>query len=125
MASSEQVVAQYQQQPGVEMALKVVEAVEDDAKAVASSLNSLLDSLQGALSEVTGSTVEHMRCHSETAGEVQAAAVDAASKGNRFINSCLRLNEEMKGLSVLAAQLKTLKQTVDLFEHAANRHLKP
>lgn len=84
-----------------QMALKVVEAVEDDAKAVASSLNSLLDSLQGALSEVrvpvrrirpsfrsgegaiplvlsqklqvTGSTVEHMRCHSETAGEVQAA----------------------------------------------------
>ncbi|KAI7989837.1 hypothetical protein LOK49_LG13G01150 [Camellia lanceoleosa] len=31
--------------------------------------------------------------------------LDAATKGNCYINSCLRLNEEMKGMDSLATQL--------------------
>jgi hypothetical protein len=105
------------------MAVKMVKAVEQDAAAVAGSLATLFSSLQSALSEVTGSSIEHMRCHSEAAGLLQDASIDAAAKGQRFINACLRLNEEMKAMGSLAAQLKTLRQVVDQFEYHASRSL--
>jgi hypothetical protein len=107
----------------VAMAVKMVKAVEQDAAAVAGSLATLFSSLQSALSEVTGSSIEHMRCHSEAAGLLQDASIDAAAKGQRFINACLRLNEEMKAMGSLAAQLKTLRQVVDQFEYHASRSL--
>lgn len=103
--------------------LKLGDAVEDDARAVAKSLTALLASLKSALSEVTGSSLEHMRAENEAAGQVQDVAIDAATKGNRFINSCLRLNEEMKGMNGLATQLETLKQRVDQFEYLSMRYL--
>lgn len=107
----------------IAMAVKMVKAVEEDATAVAGSLAGLFSSLQSALSEVTGSSIEHMRCHSEAAGLLQDASIDAASKGQRFINACLRLNEEMKSVGSLAAQLKILRQVVDQFEYHASRSL--
>lgn len=107
----------------IAVAVRMVKAVEDDATAVAGSLAGLFASLQSALSEVTGSSIEHMRCHSEAAGLLQDASIDAASKGQRFINACLRLNEEMKHVGSLAAQLKTLRQVVDQFEYHASRSL--
>lgn len=107
----------------METAVKMVKAVEEDAKAIAASLSQLFSSLQSALSEVTGSSIEHMRCHSEAAGLLQDASIDAASKGNKFINACLRLNEEMKSMGSLAAQLKTLRQVVDQFEYHASRSI--
>ncbi|KAJ7535424.1 hypothetical protein O6H91_12G032700 [Diphasiastrum complanatum] len=107
----------------VERTMNMLEAVENDANAVASSFTSLLSSVQSALSQVTCTSVEHMNCHCDAAGHLQDAAINAASKGNRFINSCLRLNEEMKGLESLAAQLKLLRQTVDQLENQANRML--
>ncbi|KAI5063394.1 hypothetical protein GOP47_0021941 [Adiantum capillus-veneris] len=54
-------------------------------------------------------------------GHVQEAALDAAMKGNRFINACLRLNEEMKGMTGLATQIKVLRQTVDCFDNQVAR----
>jgi len=107
----------------IAMAVKMVKVVEEDAAAVAGRLAGLFSSLQSALSEVTGSSIEHMRCHSEAAGLLQDASIDAASKGQRFINSCLRLNEEMKSIGSLATQLKTLRQVVDQFEYHASRSL--
>lgn len=107
----------------IAMAVKMVKTVEKDATAVAGSLATLFSSLQSALSEVTGSSIEHMRCHSEAAGLLQDASIDAATKGQRFINACLRLNEEMKTMGSLAAQLKTLRQVVDQFEYHASRSL--
>ncbi|XP_021300611.1 uncharacterized protein LOC110429003 isoform X2 [Herrania umbratica] len=55
--------------------------------------------------EVTSGSVDHMRCFGDAAGRLQESALDAATKGNRYINSCLRLNEEMKGIDGLASQL--------------------
>ncbi|KAI5327543.1 hypothetical protein L3X38_026939 [Prunus dulcis] len=40
------------------------------------------------------------------------SVVDSATKGNRYINSCLRLNEEMKGIDSLALQLKILRRNL-------------
>ncbi|KAI3468730.1 hypothetical protein Pfo_025393 [Paulownia fortunei] len=48
------------------------------------------------------------------------AVLDASTKGNRYINSCLRLNEEMKGMDVLATQLKILRRHVDALDTAVN-----
>ncbi|CAM6086811.1 unnamed protein product [Calypogeia fissa] len=103
--------------------LKLGDAVEDDAWAVARSLTALLASLKSALSEVTGSSLEHMHSENEAAGQLQDVAIDAATKGNRFINACLRLNEEMKGMNRVATQLESLKQRVDQFEYQSNRYL--
>ncbi|KAH7841438.1 hypothetical protein Vadar_029910 [Vaccinium darrowii] len=104
--------------------LRAIEVVERDSVAIAQSFSSLFDSLRLALSEVTGRSVEHMQCFSDAAGRVQECALDAATKGNRYINSCLRLNEEMKGIDSLAAKLKILRRNVDTLDSAANRLLR-
>ncbi|KAJ9706486.1 hypothetical protein PVL29_001803 [Vitis rotundifolia] len=85
--------------------LRALEVVERDSVAIAESFTSLFASLRLALSEVTSSSVDHMRCFSDAAGRLQESALDAATRGNRYINSCLRLNEEMKGVDGLAMQL--------------------
>ncbi|MFQ6662494.1 hypothetical protein Gotur_030314 [Gossypium turneri] len=70
--------------------LKAVEVVERDSRAIADSFSSLFASLRLALSEVTSGSVDHMRCFGDAAGRLQESALDAATKGNRYINSCLR-----------------------------------
>ncbi|KAG6550276.1 hypothetical protein Mapa_008237 [Marchantia paleacea] len=113
----------HQRDREVQLAMQMADAVEDDAHAVARSLTALLSSLKSALSEVTTSSVANMRVENEAAGQVQDAAIDAATKGNRFINACLRLNEEMKGMERVASQLEALKMKVDQVESQANRFL--
>ncbi|EOY24747.1 Uncharacterized protein TCM_016259 [Theobroma cacao] len=105
--------------------LKAVEVVERDSLAIADSFSSLFASLRMALSEVTSGSVDHMRCFGDAAGRLQESALDAATKGNRYINSCLRLNEEMKGTDALASQLKILRRNVDALDTAVNKLLRP
>ncbi|XP_043713233.1 uncharacterized protein LOC122661783 isoform X2 [Telopea speciosissima] len=69
--------------------MKAIEVVERDSMAIAESFTSLFSSLRLALSEVTSSSVDHMRCFSDAAGHLQESVLDAATKGNRYINSCL------------------------------------
>ncbi|XP_055821545.1 uncharacterized protein LOC129890057 [Solanum dulcamara] len=101
--------------------LKAIEVVERDSMAIAHSYTSLFASLRSALSEVTSTSVDHMKCFGDAAGRVQECALDAATKGNRYINSCLRLNEEMKGIDNLATQLKIIRRNVDALDSAVNR----
>uniref|UniRef100_A0A7N0U128 BLOC-1-related complex subunit 6 C-terminal helix domain-containing protein n=1 Tax=Kalanchoe fedtschenkoi TaxID=63787 RepID=A0A7N0U128_KALFE len=103
---------------------KAIEVVERDSVAIAESFTSLFASLRLALAEVSGSSVEHMQCFSDAAGRLQESALDASTRGNRYINSCLRLNEELKGADNLAAQLKYLRKTVDTLDSAVNRLLR-
>ncbi|XP_021906009.1 uncharacterized protein LOC110820737 isoform X1 [Carica papaya] len=125
--------------------LNVLGVVERDTLAIAESFSSLFDSLRLALSEVhchmilphrtlisqlvfvkvTSSSVDHMHCFGDAVGCLQESALDAATKGNRFINSCLRLNEEMKGIENLASQLKFLRSNVDALDTAITRLLRP
>ncbi|XP_058083013.1 uncharacterized protein LOC131230986 isoform X2 [Magnolia sinica] len=84
---------------------RALEVVERDSTAIAESFTSLFSSLRLALSEVTGTSIEHMHCFNDAAGRLQESALDAATKGNRYINSCLRLNQDMKGIESLAMQL--------------------
>ncbi|CAM8876841.1 unnamed protein product [Rhodiola kirilowii] len=127
--SSEGDADESEQQPALQMSsqieiFKALEIVERDSVAIAESFNSLFSSLRLALAEVSGSSVEHMQCFSDAAGRLQESAIDASTRGNRYINSCLRLNEEMKGADNLAAQLKYLRKTVDTLDSAANRLLR-
>ncbi|XP_039138161.1 uncharacterized protein LOC120275603 [Dioscorea cayenensis subsp. rotundata] len=101
--------------------MRAIEVVERDSAAIAESFNSLFSSLRLALSEVTTTSVENMQCFSDVVGRVQESALDAATKGNRYINSCLRLNEEMKGVDSLAMRLKVLKKNVDTLDVAVNQ----
>ncbi|KAF8413167.1 hypothetical protein HHK36_001143 [Tetracentron sinense] len=50
---------------------KAIEVVERDSTAIAESFTSLFSSLRLALSEVTGSSVDHMHCFSDVAGRLQ------------------------------------------------------
>ncbi|XP_075508570.1 uncharacterized protein LOC142545330 [Primulina tabacum] len=104
--------------------LKALEAVERDSAAIADSFSSLFSSLRLSLSQATSSTAEHMSCFSDAAGRVQETVLDASTKGNRYVNSCLRLNEEMKGMDTLAAQLKIVRRHVDALETAVNRNIR-
>ncbi|KAI7989327.1 hypothetical protein LOK49_LG13G00974 [Camellia lanceoleosa] len=104
--------------------LRALEVVERDSVAIADSFTSLFASLRLALSEVTSTSVDHMQCFSDAAGRLQECALDAATKGNRYINSCLRLNEEVKGMDSLATQLKILRKNVDILDSAVNRLLR-
>ncbi|CAK7335546.1 unnamed protein product [Dovyalis caffra] len=85
---------------------KALEIVERDSLAIADSFTSLFASLRFALSEATSTSVDHMQCFGDAAGRLQESVLDAATKGNRLINSCLRLNEEMKDIDTLATQLE-------------------
>ncbi|KAJ4835496.1 hypothetical protein Tsubulata_015489 [Turnera subulata] len=69
---------------------KAIEVVERDSLAIAESFSSLFSSLRLALSEVTSGSVDHMRCFGDATGRLQESVLDAATKGNRYINSCLR-----------------------------------
>ncbi|GAB2239033.1 hypothetical protein Droror1_Dr00024946 [Drosera rotundifolia] len=104
--------------------LEAIAVVERDSAAVAESFTSLFASLRSALSEVTGTSIEHIQCLSDAAGRLQESAIEAAGRGNRFINSCIRLNEEMKGVDKLAKQLKVLRKNVDTLDAAVNRLLR-
>ncbi|XP_009592481.1 uncharacterized protein [Nicotiana tomentosiformis] len=101
--------------------LKAIQIVEKDSMAIAESFTSLFASLRSTLSEVTSTSIDHMNCFGDAAGRVQECALDAATKGNRYINSCLRLNEEMKGIDNLATQLKIIRRNVDALDSAVNR----
>lgn len=103
---------------------KALEVIERDSLAIAQSYTSLFASLRLALSEVTSTSVDHIQCFSDAVGKLQESAIDAATRGNRFIHSCIRLNEEMKGIDDLAAHLKILKRNVDALDSAANRVLR-
>ncbi|XP_074362171.1 uncharacterized protein LOC141702365 [Apium graveolens] len=104
--------------------IKAIEVVERDSTAIAQSFTSLFASLRSSLSQVTGCSVDHLECFNDAAGRLQECTLDAATKGNRYINSCLRLNEEMKGMDILAAQLKTLRRNVDALDSNVNRLLR-
>ncbi|KAJ3678677.1 hypothetical protein LUZ60_002480 [Juncus effusus] len=104
--------------------VKAMETVERNSAAIAESFASLFDSLKLALSEATSTSIENMECYSEVIGRLQESALDAASKGNKYINSCLRLNEEMRGLESLAMQLNLLRKNVDSLDLAVTRLLR-
>ncbi|XP_002509808.2 uncharacterized protein LOC8287383 isoform X1 [Ricinus communis] len=103
---------------------RAVEVVERDSVAIAESFTALFASLRLALSEVTNTSLDHMQCFGDAAGRLQESVLDAATKGNRYINSCLRLNEEMKGIDTLAAQLKILRRNVDTLDTTVNKLLR-
>ncbi|XP_021845633.1 uncharacterized protein [Spinacia oleracea] len=103
---------------------KALEVVERDSLAIAQSYTALFASLRSALSEVTSTSVDHIQCFSDAAGKLQESAIDAATRGNRFIHSCIRLNDEMKGMEDLAAHLKILKRNVDALDSASSRLLR-
>ncbi|CAN6462284.1 unnamed protein product [Victoria cruziana] len=103
--------------------VKTLEELEKEAISIAQSFTSLFSSLRSDLSEVTGASLEHTRCFNDSAGRIQEAALDAATKGNHFINSCLRLNEEMGGTETLAMKLKALRRNVDTLDSTITRIL--
>ncbi|KAK1549322.1 hypothetical protein Q3G72_000123 [Acer saccharum] len=43
-----------------------------------------------SLKSATNSSVDHMHCFSDAAGHIQESVLDAATKGNQYINLCLR-----------------------------------
>ncbi|KAL5053005.1 hypothetical protein RYX36_033687 [Vicia faba] len=85
--------------------LKAIEVVERDSLAIAQSFTSVFEALRLSLSQSTDASIHHIQCFSDAAGHLQESVLDAATKGNRYINSCLKLNEEMKGVDSLASQL--------------------
>ncbi|KAL2342753.1 hypothetical protein Fmac_004038 [Flemingia macrophylla] len=103
--------------------LRAIEVVERDSLAIAQSYTSLFASLRLALSESTTTSLQHMQCFTDATGRLQESVLDAATKGNRYINSCLRLNEEMKSVDALASQLKILRKHVDALDSAVNKLL--
>ncbi|XP_058754387.1 uncharacterized protein LOC131627564 [Vicia villosa] len=85
--------------------LKAIEVVERDSFAIAQSFTSVFEALRLSLSQSTDTSYHHIQCFTDAAGHLQESVLDAATKGNRYINSCLKLNEEMKSVDSLASQL--------------------
>ncbi|CAN6168093.1 unnamed protein product [Urochloa humidicola] len=110
--------------PGAREVAAAMETVERDAAAIADSYASLFASLRVALSNVTSTSSENIECLGDVVGRLQESALEASSKGNKYINSCLRLNEEMRGLESLAMQLKILRKNVDSLDLAVNQLLR-
>ncbi|KAG8382221.1 hypothetical protein BUALT_Bualt05G0054100 [Buddleja alternifolia] len=98
-------VADPQPSPELEHDEDATVEIDDEASKTAScrSPQEIMKTLEAA----TSSTVDHMSCFSDAAGHLQECVLDASTKGNHYINSCLRLNEEMKGMGTLATQLSS------------------
>uniref|UniRef100_A0ACD5UYI6 Uncharacterized protein n=1 Tax=Avena sativa TaxID=4498 RepID=A0ACD5UYI6_AVESA len=109
--------------PDARKVAAAMEAVERDAVAIAESYASLFASLRIALSNVTTTSAENMECLGEVVGRLQESALEASSKGNKYIHSCLRLNEEMRGLESLSIQLKIMRKNIDSLDLAVDRLL--
>ncbi|XP_058735979.1 uncharacterized protein LOC131608057 [Vicia villosa] len=103
--------------------LKAIEVVERDSFAIAQSFTSVFEALRLSLSQSTDTSLHHIQCFTDAAGHLQESVLDAATKGNRYINSCLKLNEEMKSVDSLASQLKILRRHVDVLDSAVNKLL--
>ncbi|CAL5434058.1 unnamed protein product [Camellia sinensis] len=95
--------------------VRALEILERDSVAIAESFTSLFASLRLALSEATSTSVDHMHCFSDAAGRLQECALDAATKGNRYINSCLRIERgnERRGQS----RRTTVSLVLHVFSH--------
>nr|AFK47729.1 unknown [Lotus japonicus] len=100
---------------------RAIEIVERDSFAIAQSFTSLFASLRLALSQSTTTSLHHINSLTHASARLQESVLDAATKGNRYINSCLRLNEEMKNIDGLASQLKILRRHVDVLDSAVNK----
>jgi hypothetical protein len=95
--------------------LKAIEVVERDSFAIAQSFTSVFASLRLSLSQSTDTSLHHIQCFTDAAGHLQESGIhsfpflfsnnfqitylfissffsvlDAATKGNRYINSCLK-----------------------------------
>ncbi|GJP73365.1 hypothetical protein CLOP_g4090 [Closterium sp. NIES-67] len=101
--------------------LEVLNDAERSALGAADAVNSLLDALRAHLKEVTSNTVAHVELERDASKQLQGAAMEAANRGMRFINACMRMNEEMQQLPQLTAQVKELGRKVDEFESQLNR----
>ncbi|KAI3727627.1 hypothetical protein L6452_16245 [Arctium lappa] len=101
--------------------LSALETVERDSVAISNSFSSLIASLRLALTEVTGLTVDHIHCFNDAAGRLQESALDATTKGSRYINSCLRLNEETRGVKSLGMHIKILRKKIDVLDSSMNK----
>lgn len=97
--------------------------LEKDAVSVAESLNHLLASISSLMSQSSDNTFLHLECLNDAASLLHGKTLEAASKGNKFVNSCLRLNEEMKDLGETEERIRRLRQRLDQFELVANRIL--
>ncbi|KAF3448572.1 hypothetical protein FNV43_RR09285 [Rhamnella rubrinervis] len=87
---------------------RAVEVVERDSLAISESFSSLFDSLRLVLSEVTSNSVDHMHCFGDAAGRLQESVLDAATKGNRYINSSLSMDIVAFNWKAFAATLNSL-----------------
>ncbi|CAA3030917.1 Hypothetical predicted protein [Olea europaea subsp. europaea] len=83
---------------GQDEILKSLEVLERELVAIAGSFTSLFSSLRLVLSQATSTSIDHLNCFSIVAGDLQECVLDAATKGNWYINTCLKINEEMKGI---------------------------
>ncbi|XP_054809266.1 uncharacterized protein LOC129311191 isoform X10 [Prosopis cineraria] len=70
---------------------RAIQVVERDSLAIAESFVSLFDSLRLALSEVTGSSVDHMQCFCDATGRLQESGRDP----------CECLKQQPRGTGIL------------------------
>ncbi|CAI5969861.1 unnamed protein product [Closterium sp. NIES-65] len=80
--------------------MEVLNDAERSAMGAADAVKQLLDALRGHLKEVTSNTVAHVEMERDTATRLQGAAMEAANRGMRFINACMRCAWGEHGVNV-------------------------
>ncbi|XP_058782989.1 uncharacterized protein LOC131657631 [Vicia villosa] len=88
--------------------LKAIEVVERDSFAIAQSFTSVFEALRLSLSQSTDTSYHHIQCFTDAAGHLEESVLDAATKGNRYINSCLKLSIDVIYKSQIGYQPKYL-----------------
>ncbi|CAI5489374.1 unnamed protein product [Closterium sp. Naga37s-1] len=102
--------------------MEVLNDAERSAMGAADAVKQLLDALRGHLKEVTSNTVAHVEVERDAATRLQGAAMEAANRGMRFINACMRMNEDLQQLPHLTAQVKELSRKVDEFDRQSTAY---
>lgn len=109
----------------VPAAEEVLGAIDRDANALAESLSTLIANLRSELATCSGDTVEHLEVHLEASETMHGATRAAVKEASGLVSEVIRVSEEARRLTGLAAQVRETRRALEQFEHVANNHLPP
>ncbi|KAL1919240.1 uncharacterized protein VTP21DRAFT_1932 [Calcarisporiella thermophila] len=96
----------------------LVEQIEEEARAVAESLDALLDQLRSEMLEMSTQTRNSFDAFFDATNSWCETVDSATARALELITRCDQLDKDMSGVEILAAQIKTIKSNLDALEKA-------
>mmetsp|Transcript_18952 Transcript_18952/g.52866 ORF Transcript_18952/g.52866 Transcript_18952/m.52866 type:complete len:146 (+) Transcript_18952:118-555(+) len=94
-------------------------SLEGAAQNLARDLSDLSKHWQEVMQTSGESAVDHLGLYDSAAVDVEQSVVSCIDAGQRMLRGCLTLHEEIRGMDLLAARVKSVKMTLHELESIA------